>query len=271
MLSDKIRKQFEDLEADYWASANGSKKPSMFDKIGVVLTDEQRKAVEAETRVWYSPNAILQRAIEYKEKVWQESEAQRYERIVNAEHAVKLAANGFALQFGKTFEQLPSFQRKTIKAMAMLHLGYKPRDLEGLSFQKGVFLSGNSQIGKTSIFNYLRNIEGFEFRIVTSYELVVMANSFQQQKLPIDSIVKEYGTKGKCLVIDEVGMEGKADYGKDIVPQIIHMRYGRGLITHYTSNKSIEDLYNRYEEHIVMRIKQGCNIIEAYNDPFLKR
>jgi DNA replication protein DnaC len=182
----------------------------------------------------------------------------------NAE-IVALASNGFALQFGKTFAQLPHYQQKAIKAMCMKHLGYEPKNADGLNAEKGLYIAGPSQIGKTAVFEYLKSI-GFKYRIVTAYQLASFAHTYGEE-----SLVAEY-TKGQYLVIDEIGWEEPAKvYGQliDVVPLLIHSRFRNRVSTHFTSNFRVDDL--RYEDHIKMRIKQSCNVIETGKEsPFLK-
>ncbi len=179
---------------------------------------------------------------------------------------VARVANGFASDFGTAFDRLPKFQQDAIKCLCALHLNYSPKDF-AYSHDKAVYLCGVSQIGKTTVFEWLRKKAPsfFVFRIVTAYELTRLFSSLGHAGI-------ETYMNGKCLVIDEVGMEMQGKHfgtASDVVTDIIHERYRKGLLTHMTSNFLVDDL--PYGIHIKNRIKQGCNLIVAKGaTPFMR-
>ena len=199
--------------------------------------------------------------------------AQPYQKPVTgpAPEQLKAAAivgkvvNMFLATFGYFgFAELPVFQQETMKALAMLHLGYRPQQSTDLNGSKAVYLCGKSQIGKTTVFEFLKETGYFKYRIVTSYDLSMRGSADPA------GVIADY-SQGQYLVIDEVGMEQTAKHfgaTHDVVAEIIHGRYSKGLHTHFTSNYDVDSL--PYDHHIKMRIKQGCNIIATNAEPFLK-
>jgi len=268
-LQESLKALAKKQELAEWV-ANGApvkQAKSILEEFGAkFMSPEKLAQAKAEARLWFEPSAVQQREQDYAGRVNRTQEKQMCMTVDEIKSRVREATHGFAQMFGKTFAQLPIFQQEAIKAMCMHHVGYIPEGHTPYNFNKGVYIGGPSQVGKTSIFAYLKKLPSFNYRIVTSYQLSALAQSVGER-----GVVEEY-SKGQHLVIDEVGWEELAlVYGQriDIVPLIIHARHGQGKITHYTSNFRVEDL--RYEEHIKMRIRQGCNVIEAVGaNPFMQ-
>ncbi len=68
-----------------------------------------------------------------------------------------------------------------------------------------------------------------------------------------------------CLFIDDVGMEDESvnDYGNKSSPmlRLLHNRYDRNLITIFTTNLNMDQLYNRYDTRVADRLADYFRLI----------
>lgn len=224
------------------------------------LSDERRAELASDVEIWYSDEAVSQRTADYFDRVFSDSQ-KAVTDLEDAREVSKKVCLGFAKIFGLSqFSHLPPFQKELLTIMCAVHLGIMPANGGNFNMNKGVFVAGKPQIGKTSVFVYLKSTPYFSYRIVTGSKLMELCNSHGA------AAMEEYGSRGKCLVIDEIGWEEVAQhYGTkiDAVAEVIHRRNARGLMTHITSNMPIEALKERYQPHIVARIERMCNVIEV--------
>lgn len=227
------------------------------------LSEAEKGRLRAEVELWFHPDAVEQRAAEYAKKVTDKEE--RRPDVFDLRAVSNEVCEGFAKMFGHSFNGLPFFQQDMLRMMCAIHLGVHLKGklhcaLERpFNLNKGIFVAGQPQIGKTSVFVYLKRTPHFRYRIVTSEQLRKEAEHYG------GSVIDNYA-KGQTLVIDEVGWEQKAKcYGNtiDVVAEVIHARHANGLRTHMTSNMTLEDLEGRYEPHIIARIKNSCNVLYA--------
>jgi DNA replication protein DnaC len=75
------------------------------------------------------------------------------------------------------------------------------------------------------------------------------------------------------ICIDDLGTEGKemANYfgtKLDVIPEVIELRYSKGLTTHFTSNLNLELIKDRYDDRVFSRISQQCNEIVMNDKDF---
>jgi len=224
------------------------------------LSQTEKDKIASDVELWYNEDAVQERAMEYSKKVFKD-EANKPIDLATMRDNANEVIKGFCKVFGMPhLSNLPLFQQDILKMMCAIHLGIIPKDGTQLNMKKGIFVAGAPQIGKTTVFVYLKQTPYFSFRLVTSYKLKALCEEHGARA------IDEYGNKGQCLVIDEIGWEDKAvHYGNhiDAVAEVIHQRNERGLLTHMTSNMSIEALKGRYQPHIVARIQKMCNVIEV--------
>ena len=231
------------------------------------LSQEDKNDIASDVALWYSDDAVQERTQKYTEKVFADEKEKPVDLGDKRANAKEVIA-GFCKVFGHPhFSNLPDFQQEILKMMCAIHLGIIPTDGTKLNMHKGIFVAGAPQIGKTSVFVFLKQTPYFNFRLITSYKLKALCEEHGARA------ITEYGTRGKCLVIDEIGWEDKAvHFGNtiDAVAEVIHQRNERGLLTHMTSNMSLDTLKTRYQPHIVARIQKMCNLIEVKGaTPFL--
>lgn len=122
----------------------------------------------------------------------------------------------------------------------------------------GVFLFGKSGIGKTTMIRFLQTasiggyIDGGEFENVKVYDII---KTFKTESY---GVIKKYklDDESNCnICIDDLGRDNgsKVYYGDrvNVLSEIIESRYDsfieRGLITHFTSNFSKEELQQMYD------------------------
>lgn len=221
------------------------------------ITPEQQSKVND----WYKEEAIKARNALYLQRITQSTTESDKTQQRQAEARKK--ANDIALSFAKSLGaekigDLPGFQLEIIAGLCLMHLGIKSSLYPHLEASKGLFVGGNTQIGKTAAFLHCKS-QGLPFRAVTSYQLKEMAAEEGEEAL------KEYSSKGYHLLIDEIGHETKAQsFGNliDSVEIVIHERDRLKLKTSYTSNMRLDDLKERYSPHIVARIAKS-NIIKT--------
>lgn len=226
------------------------------------MPEAQKERIRAEVDLWYEPEAIAERKAAYGRKLAQGDNAPAY---FDAKEASIEACQGFAKVFGLPVNGLPFFQQDMLAMMCAIHIKaglpypLKMQMPRPFSASKGIFVAGAPQIGKTSVFVYLKRLPYFRYRIVTSEQL-------RSQTEKYGASVADNYAKGEVLVIDEVGWERPAlSYGNkiDIVAEIIHARHAAGRITHMASNMTLEQLRERYDPHIVARIENTCNVLLA--------
>jgi hypothetical protein len=145
---------------------------------------------------------------------------------------------------------------------------------EGLDLKKGIMLSGPVGCGKTSIMSLVRYFQNENVRhtMKPCREIVLefLSKGF-------DTIMK-YGKSfhridgallPKTYCFDDLGFEREAAYygnNCDVMKEIILSRHDLfesiGMLTHFTTNLSLEELETRYGENVVSRLEAMVNFVE---------
>lgn len=135
---------------------------------------------------------------------------------------------------------------------------FKKAKEEGL----GLLLYGNPGNGKTYLSNSIAN--NLLLRYVTV--ISVSINALLQR---IQKTYNSYGKEGEdqiimslsnadLLIIDDLGTEQNTEWSKTKIYNIIDSRYRNGLPVIVSTNKSIDDLKEIYEERTVDRLFEMC-------------
>lgn len=171
----------------------------------------------------------------------------------------------------KEFIQVPE-KMAAIKSLFLYFTGNKRfEESSGHSLHKGIYLLGPIGVGKTitmRAFEYLRRafheatnapyLDKGMITVVPSISLVTNYNLNGEESLR--SIVNIPG-----LCIDDLGNEEIGHHfgnKRDVVSQIIQMRYNTGALTHATSNIKPTDLRQKYDERVIDRMREMFNVVK---------
>lgn len=141
------------------------------------------------------------------------------------------------------------------------------------NFKKNlVYLAGPTGVGKTYLIRCMANelIErGKVVKIVTAFALNQDFKNFARTN--DDSILNSY-TSGEVLFIDDLGTEPiYRNITQEFLYLVINERKMKGLPTILTSNLSMEDVRDRYDERIFSRIADRDTSITLFIDGQDKR
>lgn len=181
-------------------------------------------------------------------------------------------------EFGR--EIVPGFRidgenKAVIEALVLYllrHRDFEKDSTEGkLSLNKGIILIGNYGTGKTGLFRIMQRINNIRhakmkvdmrFGIVPAWKV---ATFYQKDGF---EAMEKYWSGNWCF--DEIGKSNSEvinHYGTkiNVSEQIILERYNlftsKGLITHFTTNLSVQDLENLYDGRTISRLREMCNFI----------
>lgn len=141
--------------------------------------------------------------------------------------------------------------------------------LKSQNQRKGLFLYGSPGSGKThlacAITNKIitENLGSVKF-IQTIDLLLEIKRAFNSQEITELDIIEKY-TSATYLVLDDIGVEKRSDWTFTVFYKIINDRYISNLPTIITSNCSLDDLDKHFDERIVSRIIQMCEVIKMPN------
>jgi hypothetical protein len=145
---------------------------------------------------------------------------------------------------------------------------------ENLDLKKGIMLSGPVGCGKTSIMSLVRHFQNENARhtLKPCREIVFefFSKGFETITKYSKSLHKLEGVwLPKTYCFDDLGFEKKVIYyGNecDVMKEIILSRYDLfesiGMITHFTTNLSLEELETRYGESVMSRLEAMVNFVE---------
>lgn len=150
----------------------------------------------------------------------------------------------------------------------------------GMDIRKGLLLRGNVGSGKSILFRTLRTLLAHDeyrqfFRKMTFTTCESVA---KQYKLGGDAFIEKYGNKavkfeyGKPVLsnvcFDDLGTEeAKNHYGnyQEVMKDVITERYDHfvdyGLITCATTNLTMDEIQQRYDQRVRSRLEQMCNVV----------
>jgi DNA replication protein DnaC len=144
---------------------------------------------------------------------------------------------------------------------------------ENLDLKKGIMLSGPVDCGKTSIMSVIRYFqnENVRHKLKPCREIILefFSKGFETITKYGQSFNKLDGMwLPKIYCFDDLGFEKKAIYyGNecDVMKEIILSRYDLfesiGMVTHFTTNLSLEELEIRYGENVMSRLEAMVNFI----------
>lgn len=94
----------------------------------------------------------------------------------------------------------------------------------------------------------------------SEYNLATMANEDSEMKRFKDKIVR--AQQAPYLVIDDIGVRGATEAFRAYVHSIVNHRVSNGMPTVYTSNLSIEDMEDVFDERLYDRIRSNTGVME---------
>lgn len=142
----------------------------------------------------------------------------------------------------------------------------------GLDLNKGILIYGNTGGGKTLFFKIIQqmlfNLNQRAFRICQCIDV--------EQSIRMGSDYSDFNLGVICF--DDLGSEQKETlvFGNrvTVLSEILQLRYNsfqnNGLITHCTTNLTIEELEQRYGSRVIDRAKEMFNFVTFNWDSFRK-
>lgn len=139
-------------------------------------------------------------------------------------------------------------------------------DLLNILHRHGLYLYGSVGSGKTCMATllakeYIKNTyEDFHFINTTDF-LLQLKKTFQENENYNDyDLIMKYAKK-ENLVIDDLGAEKISEYAKQSIYLVINYRYQHNLKTIITSNLSLSEISNLYDDRIASRINEMCKVV----------
>ncbi|MBY0435097.1 MAG: ATPase [Cyclobacteriaceae bacterium] len=145
---------------------------------------------------------------------------------------------------------------------------------EGLDLKKGIMLSGPVGCGKTSIMSLVRYFQNENLRHTMKPCREIVLEFFSKGFDTISKYDKSFHCVDglllpKAYCFDDLGLEKEAVYyGNqcDVMKEVILSRYDLfesiGMLTHFTTNLTPEQLEIRYGENIASRLEAMVNFVE---------
>jgi DNA replication protein DnaC len=138
-----------------------------------------------------------------------------------------------------------------------------PEDLKALvkksiTEEKGLFIYGNTGVGKTYFLHGLAKPKNAQVRNFT--ELLVEFRDAMNKGHYFDSI-KDL-TQEDYLFIDDIGAEKLSDFVVEFLYLIVNKRYENMKRTVFATNLTVEDFIEKYGERIMSRISEMCILHE---------
>lgn len=129
---------------------------------------------------------------------------------------------------------------------------------KAVSEDKGIFIYGNTGVGKTYFLEAIANAkranpENFVALLVEFRDAMQKGSYFEKLQ---DFTNKEY------LFIDDIGAEKLSDFVLEFLYLIVNKRYENMKRTIFATNLNIEEFEERYGERILSRIAEMCVIHE---------
>jgi len=178
-----------------------------------------------------------------------------------------------------------------IKTLSKRHQQAYLANLEPASDpKKSTFIFGKTGFGKTTAVlllakkfekelpenvdntaNYMRFLTMFEFQNLCQKSLDRETDEGWQARKSL-----EYFQSVTLLILDDLGVIKATEYMNTKLLEILESRLNNGVITYFTSQKSIDELSEQYQANIARRIKDivsydnNPNIVELQSNAWLK-
>lgn len=137
-------------------------------------------------------------------------------------------------------------------------------DIEKKNFRKGLFITGNTGVGKTyalyAIRNHLKKFNvscgDIENWVEVLFELKERMNSGSLRST-VNSL-----TSDRVVFLDDLGAEKQTEWGQEMLYLIINRIYLKGTPLFLTTNLTPEQFSERYGDRLVSRILEICEMVD---------
>ncbi len=166
-----------------------------------------------------------------------------------------------------------STNEKVFKQLCCYFAGDERFERGGLSLSKGLLLTGGVGCGKTTLMRIFAQNQVRSFHVEDCVEIAMdfaehgydKVLSFYASDRQPSPTANEFGHALFALCLDDIGAETpSAHYGNRDMPieKILTLRYSKGLLTHATTNLTLEEIGNVYgSARLVSRLHEMFNII----------
>jgi len=139
--------------------------------------------------------------------------------------------------------------------------GLSPEDRNSGLFLKGLFLFGDSGVGKTYILHAIANTikkTGRDAEVDVWQEVLFdTKNSFAERQSPIQKFrTRDY------ILLDDIGAEKDSEWSQEMLFMVINRAELNESALFITTNLSIEAFTKQYGDRIMSRIEGMCNFYE---------
>jgi DNA replication protein DnaC len=124
--------------------------------------------------------------------------------------------------------------------------------------EKGIFVYGDTGVGKTYFLYALKNIIGGSVENFVS--LLTEYRDYMQKGYYFDRMIDL--TNKEYLLIDDIGAEKNSDFVQEFLYTVINKRYENMNRTVLTTNLSLDEFKERYGARILSRIAEMCVLVE---------
>lgn len=155
-------------------------------------------------------------------------------------------------------------------------LDQKTRDLlkslyraEEGNFEKGLFISGGTGVGKTYTLNAIKNhVERLPNRSNTDVEnwvelLMELKGTFETKHTDPLKFIRENVTNKRFIFLDDVGAEKQTEWSQEMLYLIINKAYELERTLFIATNLSFKEFSDKYGDRLTSRIVEMCEMKEV--------